>query len=114
MANVLRSEASEFDAVLVEMPQDDAELKVHRAHGLRAEVVPVGAAVDEVRVLEHWSAAEEHLRDLLACGADRSPSRTVDVVRARGRRDMAVAVAVQLAPAERVLVPHLEVDLGPT
>jgi len=92
---------------------DDSKLEVNFAHRLCAQVVPIGAAVYHVWIFQLRPTAEERLRDLLAHGADRSPRGTLHLVCSRRRRDVAVAVAVKLAAAERVLMPHLEVDFRP-
>lgn len=78
------------------MPDNNAELQVYFAHGLRAQVIPVGSAVDEVGVLEHRSATEEHLCDLFPHRADWSPRWTLNVVHSWGCRNVTVAIAVEL------------------
>jgi len=77
-------------------------------------MISVGAAVYQVGISEHRSTAKEHLSDLLAHGADRPPRWTLDIVHSRGRRNVTVAVAIELVATERVLMPHLEVDFWPT
>lgn len=104
---------SALDAIFVEVPHDDAQLQLHGAHGLRVQPVSVRPAVDQVRAAELRTPAHKHLRQLLLPGAERPPGHAVDAVVSAAGRDVAVAVPEQLAPSKRVLVPHLEMDLGP-
>ncbi len=105
---------STLDAVFVEVSEDDAELQVDAAHRLSSQVVPVCAAVDEVRVAQLGAAAQKRLRYRLAVPTRRPPCGTRDLMQSWRRRHVTETVAVKLVATEAVLVPNLEVQLGPT
>ncbi|KAK0149347.1 POC1 centriolar A [Merluccius polli] len=105
--------SSALDAVLVKVSHDDAQLQLHGAHGLGVQAVPVRAAVHQVRAAQLGPAADERLRQLLLPRAQGPPGGAAHPVLTGAGRHVAVAVAVELAPSEAVLVPHLQVQLGP-
>ena len=84
------------------------------AHRLRSEVEAVGAAVNEVGVSQLRPAAQKHLRHLFPKGAHWLPGGALHLVTTGRRRDVTEAVAEQFIAPKRVLMPHLEMQLGPT
>ncbi|XP_012724814.2 POC1 centriolar protein homolog A isoform X1 [Fundulus heteroclitus] len=104
---------SALDAVFVEVSHNNSQLQLHGPHRFGVQSVSVRPAVDQVRVAELGASADKHLRQLLLPGAERPPGHAAYPVMSRAGGDVAVAVAVQLAAAERVLVPDLQVELGP-
>lgn len=101
------SKISTLDTIFVKVSRDDAQLQLHGPHGFGVQSVSVRPAVDQVRAEELGTSADEHLRQPFLPGAHGPPGRTAYSVMSRTRRDVAETITIELAPSERILMPHL-------
>lgn len=107
------STVSALDAIFVKVSHNNSQLQLHSPHCFGVQSVSVRSAVYQVGVAELGTSPDKHLGQLLLPGAERPPGHAAYPVMSRAGRNVAVSVPVQLAAAERVLVPHLQIDLGP-
>ena len=104
---------SELDAVFFEIAQDNVKSQMHFSHRLSFEPIELRVGSDQVGVLELQTTADEIRSYLVLDWAHRPPGEALDLVVARSDGHVARAVAVDFRAAKVVLMPYLEVELGP-
>jgi len=100
--------------VLVEVLEDNTEVQMNLSHGLRLQMITVSPTEDKVLALQLWSSPKEVLSHLFPNAAHGAPRVTVNVVHARIRGNIDVAVSVQFVSTVGILMPHFKVNLWPT
>ena len=97
-----------------EVPEQHPQLHVYSAGRFGAQAEAIGTGVDKVGGSELGTPPQKAVTEALGdAGPPRAPGDAGQRVAAGGRRDVAETVTQQLRAAQRVLVPHLEVQSGP-
>lgn len=104
-----------LDAVTAEMPEEDAQLQVDGAGGLSTQAETIGGTGgDGFGVSELGSPPHQTLAQPFPPGPPRAPGDAGQRVAPGGGRYVTKTVTQHLAAPQSVLVPDLQVQLGPT